>query len=117
MVCLLSADHYRQLERPERQRLDRALRRRSWKSPKTRESARQLEGGILRQCRASKRRTLLEHAPDSGFPVPQELTGIEQNDPGSKTFNKLLKRPIKSSTRTPKFYPCHRKTRFHSAFS
>src|SRR6266436_2171321 len=92
MVCHLSADHYRQLEGPERQRLDRALRRRSWKSPKTRESARQLECGILRQRRASKRQPVLEHANDSGFPVPQVLEGIEESDDGSKTFKKLLSR-------------------------
>src|SRR5258708_40180905 len=86
MVCHHIADHYRQLEGPERQRLDRALRRRSWKGPKTWESARQLECGILRQRRASKRRSILDHAPDSGFPVPQVLAGIEASDDGSKTF-------------------------------
>src|SRR6266436_2595399 len=91
MVCHLSADHYRQLECPERQRLDRALRWRSWKSAKTRESARQLEGGILRQRRASKRQSVLDHAPDCGFPVPQVFEGIEESDDGSETFKKPLK--------------------------
>src|SRR5260370_23246471 len=92
MVCHFSADHYRQLERPERQRLDRALRRRSWKSAKAWESARQLEGGIFRQRRASKRRFVLDHARDSGFPVPQVLEGIEESDDASNTVKKLAQR-------------------------
>src|SRR5258707_12985892 len=91
MVCHLSAEQLRQVGWPERERLDRALRWRSSKSAKTRESARQLEGGILRQRRASKRQSVLDHAPDSGFPVPQVFEGIEESDGGSKTFKKLLK--------------------------
>src|SRR6266446_8342371 len=102
MVCHHIADHYRQLECPERQRLDRTLRWRSWKSAKTWESARQLEGGILRQRRASKRRFVLDHARDSGSPVPQVLEGIEESDDGSKTFKKLLKRSKQCSMNATK---------------
>src|SRR5579863_8221181 len=102
MVCHLVANHYRQLEGPERQRLDRALRWRSWKSTKTWGSTRQLESGILRQRRASNRRSILDHAPDSGFPVPQVLEGIEVSEDGSKTFNKLLKRSKQCSMNATK---------------
>ena len=80
VACHLSADHYRQLERLEGQRLDRAFRRRCWKSEKTWESARQLESGILRRRGASTRRFALEHAADSGSPVPQVLKEIEESD-------------------------------------
>src|SRR5579864_1507232 len=91
VVCHLSADHYRQLECLEGQRLDRAFRRRCWKSAKTWESARQLESGILRRRRASTGRFALEHAADSGSPVPQALEEIEESNDGSETFKKPLK--------------------------